>query len=142
MWLYMIKRYRKTSKRGYKKPSKKRCNKSTKKSTKKTIKRGGLESCKRTKDMINGCIVESCTDYEKGFYNGYSKLDCVSVKSDIVWEEFYDENANAKYYFNHKTGEAEWILPDNISKSGKYVSLADKEESNLSFQRDRHLSPR
>ena len=27
------------------------------------------------------------------------------------WEEFYDANAKAKYWFNQKTGEAVWIKP-------------------------------
>ncbi len=27
------------------------------------------------------------------------------------WEEFYDESARAKYWYNKKTGEASWINP-------------------------------
>jgi hypothetical protein len=27
------------------------------------------------------------------------------------WEEFYDESAKAKYWFNKITGEASWINP-------------------------------
>lgn len=27
------------------------------------------------------------------------------------WEEFYDESARAKYWFNKVTGEASWINP-------------------------------
>ncbi len=27
------------------------------------------------------------------------------------WEEFYDESARAKYWYNKKTGEASWISP-------------------------------
>ncbi|RYG66808.1 hypothetical protein EON64_08890 [archaeon] len=27
------------------------------------------------------------------------------------WEEFYDNQAKAKYWFNKKTGEASWINP-------------------------------
>jgi hypothetical protein len=27
------------------------------------------------------------------------------------WEEFFDESARAKYWYNKKTGEASWISP-------------------------------
>lgn len=27
------------------------------------------------------------------------------------WEEFYDAAAQAKYWFNKKTGEASWVNP-------------------------------
>jgi hypothetical protein len=28
------------------------------------------------------------------------------------WEQFYDENAKSKYWFNSKTGEASWTMPN------------------------------
>ena len=34
-----------------------------------------------------------------------------AVNSKKDWEEFYDEQAKAKYWFNSKTGEASWIQP-------------------------------
>ena len=27
------------------------------------------------------------------------------------WDEYYDDNAQAKYWYNRNTGEAQWIDP-------------------------------
>jgi GH18 family chitinase len=32
-------------------------------------------------------------------------------KSPLAWEEYWDSSADARYYYNHKTGEATWIQP-------------------------------
>ena len=49
--------------------------------------------------------------------NRSSKGSTNKNKPNVVeWEEFWDDNANAKYYYNHKTGEANWIKPPD----GKY----------------------
>jgi hypothetical protein len=36
----------------------------------------------------------------------------VNVNRKADWEQFYDENAKAKYWFNSKTGEASWTTPN------------------------------
>jgi hypothetical protein len=41
------------------------------------------------------------------------------------WQEFWDEQAQAKYWYNQNTGEASWTKPDDDSKSMTTGSVAN-----------------
>jgi len=56
-----------------------------------------------------GCQTYSCYDIKNNVHNyGY----------DCEWKEYFDNNAEAYYYFNEQTGEATWTKPTNLYING------------------------
>ena len=39
-----------------------------------------------------------------------------------AWQEFYDESAQAKYWYNAATGEASWVQPERPKSSSRGLS--------------------
>ena len=54
-------------------------------------------------------------------------------QSEIEWEEYYDDEAQAKYWYNKETGEASWTMPPEVEAEqkgggkGEWVSYMDEE---------------
>ena len=75
--------------------------------------KGGKLTCRRKgfyeNENGNNCIKMSCFDYKKRIYNVFEKDICDD------WEEYWDDQAQAKYWYNHLTGEATWIKPNPTS---------------------------
>ena len=51
------------------------------------------------------------TDYSTDWYDSGGEYTDGDGGSD-VWQEFYDEQAQAKYWYNAATGEASWVQPN------------------------------
>jgi hypothetical protein len=65
---------------------------------------------------------------DEGYSSGYdSSLDHSNItgQSESPWEEYWDEQAQAKYWFNNVTGEATWTRPDDIRGSLSAESSID-----------------
>lgn len=69
----------------------------------------------RTRSLSNGSIKSVSNNTTRGRSNGRTRSQS---KSHTDWEEFWDVNADTNYYYNHKTGEANWVKPE-----GKYKKL-------------------
>jgi hypothetical protein len=57
---------------------------------------------------------------EEGYSSGYdSSVDHSNITghSESPWEEYWDEQAQAKYWYNNVTGEATWTRPDEVHGS-------------------------
>lgn len=52
-----------------------------------------------------------CTDYENGQYEPIIKTECSG------WAKYFDEEANATYYYNATLGEAKWEKPDEYNET-------------------------
>ena len=78
------------------------------------------------------------TDYSTDYYSG-AETDYSEYAADTVWQEFWDDSAQAKYWYNNETGEASWTrpeglpveLPSNVSESARefpdeWVSYIDE----------------
>jgi hypothetical protein len=76
------------------------------------------KSSNRTKSRSIGRTKSRSNGRTKSRSNGRTKS---RSKSDTEWEEFWDVAAATNYYYNHKTGEANWVKPD-----GKYKKLQKK----------------
>ncbi len=50
------------------------------------------------------------TDYSTDYYSG-AETDYSDYASESVWAEYWDESAQAKYFYNQITGEASWTRP-------------------------------
>lgn len=56
-------------------------------------------------------MTDYSTDYSQ-YGGGYdSGFDTDKSGVDAAWQEFWDEAAQAKYWYNHETGEASWTKP-------------------------------
>jgi len=53
------------------------------------------------------------TDYSTDYYSG-AETDYSEYQGDSVWVEYWDESAQAKYWYNNDTGEATWTKPDGM----------------------------
>jgi len=53
------------------------------------------------------------TDYSTDYYSG-AETDYSEYQGDSVWVEYWDESAQAKYWYNNETGEASWTKPDGV----------------------------
>ena len=55
--------------------------------------------------------------YNNEYYNGgYQDMQ----DPNLYWEEYFDEGAQAKYWFNTWTGEATWLYPFSIEEPTSY----------------------
>ena len=68
--------------------------------------KGGKLSCNKIGFNKHNCTILNCVDYENQIYDSFKQIICDD------WEMFYDENAQARYWYNRITGEATWINPD------------------------------
>jgi hypothetical protein len=79
--------------------------------------KGGKLSCNKIGFNKNNCTILNCVDYENQIYDSFKQIICDD------WEMFYDENAQAKYWYNWKTREATWIDPNTddvvLERGGK-----------------------
>ena len=73
------------------------------------VDQGGYES--------GGAMTDYSTDnYESGG-------ESYGTESYGPWQEYWDESAQAKYWYNNETGEASWTIPEEFnSASGSVVS--------------------
>jgi len=71
--------------------------------------KGGKLTCRRKDFYVNengfNCIKMSCVDYKN------PSLVVKKYKCNY-WKEYWDEEAQAKYWYNHLTGKATWIEPN------------------------------
>ena len=56
-----------------------------------------------------GAMTDYSTDYTSGAESEYSEWH-----NDGDWQEYWDDNAQAKYYYNEATGEASWTKPEGM----------------------------
>ena len=49
-----------------------------------------------------------------------------------VWQEFYDDSAQAKYWYNAATGEASWVQPEDQKQGGSISSSPTNRDRNTS----------
>ena len=54
--------------------------------------------------------------------NTHHNNEIVSNIQPNVWQEFYDDSAEARYWYNVVTGEATWVKPENEIHSGLFFS--------------------
>ncbi len=73
--------------------------------------RGGTLSCRR-ESFDKNCINLKCIDRDIS-HEPFDLKEC-NAKNHDGWEQFYDTEANAKYYYNHRTGEATWLKPNGF----------------------------
>ena len=60
------------------------------------------------------------TDYSTdagGYGSGYDSEHDNAAAVASPWQEFWDEQAQAKYWFNNITGEATWTRPPGVGGS-------------------------
>ena len=57
------------------------------------------------------------TDYSTDYYSG-AETDYSGYQTDSVWAEYWDESAQAKYWYNNETGEASWTRPESLGAEG------------------------
>jgi hypothetical protein len=88
---------------------------------------GGELRCNRIPGN-DKCISVSCVDYEKGIFNSNVKTKCSNEKNNKKWIKYYDDQANANYWFNNETGEATWIPQEN--EGGKSKKRQKKRKTN------------
>ncbi len=55
------------------------------------------------------------TKYSKDFFEKSSAVGYYDDPNIEYWEEHYDKKSNDTYWFNTKTGESSWEVPDEIS---------------------------
>ena len=75
------------------------------------------------------------TDYTMDSYGGgndsfYSEYGG-SDEAYPEWQEFWDESAQAKYWYNNVTGEASWTKPPELGKLRTYFNLIHSYSSDL-----------
>eukprot|EP00605_Chrysophyceae_sp_TOSAG23-4_P000593 GSChrysophyteH1.ASY1.ANO1.670.1 assembled CDS len=86
-------------------------------------------------DYSSGYDTEGAmTDYSTDYYSG-AETDYSEYQTEGEWQEFWDDAAQAKYWYNESTGEASWVAPElppaNVPKSARdfpdeWVSYIDE----------------
>ena len=61
------------------------------------------------------------TDYSTDYYSSGGEYD-QAAQNPTGWQEYWDEQAQAKYWYNYNTGEASWTPPDALASSSTVVS--------------------
>lgn len=72
------------------------------------------------------------TDYSTDYYSG-AETDYSEYQGDSVWVEYWDESAQAKYWYNNETGEASWTKPDEVPGDEAAVPPANVPQSARDF---------
>ena len=88
---------------------------------------GGKLTCHREKTEDN-CITDKCVDYEKEIIDAIKHTDCTTDAKKNDWRMYYDEEAEAYYWYNNETGEATWIPQKN--EGGKSKKRQKKRKTN------------
>ena len=64
-------------------------------------------------DHTSGAMTDYSTDYASGAESEWSEW-----RNDGDWQEYWDESAQAKYWYNEMTGEASWTAPEDLGGGG------------------------
>lgn len=64
------------------------------------------------------------TDYSTDNTSGYNTENDYGNTSAAGWSEYWDEQAQAKYWYNHETGEATWTIPPEL-ENNTFVGTVD-----------------
>ena len=59
----------------------------------------------------------SQTDGSPSYGDYYAAENQEWLDPNLYWEEYFDEGAQAKYWFNTWTGEATWVYPFSVEES-------------------------
>lgn len=95
--------------------------------------RGSTENKGTDSDSIGG-LTDYSTDGDE------FTIEQPKESSSTPWQEYWDEQAQAKYWYNNETGEASWTLPDGGAVAAKpeqrsnnngWVSYIDEETGHL-----------
>ena len=54
------------------------------------------------------------TDYSTDYYSGAESEYSAHSDGAVEWQEYWDESAQAKYWYNNDSGEASWISPHGV----------------------------
>ena len=57
------------------------------------------------------------TDYSTDHYTSGGSVSGSEWGDDSEWQEFWDESAQAKYWYNNSTGEATWTKPPELGRN-------------------------
>lgn len=75
--------------------------------------------------------MESCYYDPSCSLGSDSKDNFESILEKGEWVEFFDESAQANYWFNKTTGEASWVPPDSRTRASSYSTTRSRSSTVL-----------